>query len=122
MVHHLDTFWARRGEPNVLMLHYADLKADLGGHMRALAERLGITVAPDRWPTLVQAATFEDMRSRATELAPQTTSAYWKDDSRFFNRGESGQWRDFFTPADQARYEAAIRPLASPELRSWLER
>jgi hypothetical protein len=116
MVHHIDTFWRRRDEPNVVMLHYADLQADLEGQMRALGDRLGLRVSP----ALVEAATFERMRTRAADLAPQTTSGYWRDDSRFFHAGTSGQWH--FSREDQARYERAVTPLASPELNAWLHR
>src|ERR1039457_6329383 len=37
---HLSDAWARRGEPNVVLLRYEDLCADLPGHMRWLAGRL----------------------------------------------------------------------------------
>src|SRR6476620_9479211 len=71
MVHHLETLWSRRDEHNVLLFHYADMQADLDAHMRGLAERLGIDVPEDRWPVLVDAASFDQMRDRADELAPQ---------------------------------------------------
>src|SRR3977135_380535 len=54
---------ARTGD--VVYLHYDDLKADLEGQMRQMAARLGIDVDEHRWPRLVQAATFESMRTRA---------------------------------------------------------
>ena len=45
--------WARRDEPNVVLVHYDDLFADLEGEMRRLADRLGIAVPEERWPELV---------------------------------------------------------------------
>ena len=121
-VHHIDTFWQRRDDPNVVLLHYADLQADLDGQMRGLAARLGIAIDEDRWPTLVGAATFDSMRGRATELAPQSTSEYWKDNDRFFNRGTCGQWRDLVTAEDLVRYDTIISAMASPELVTWLHK
>src|SRR5882672_8211131 len=41
-LHHLSTFWAVRDRANVVLLHYDDLKADLEGQMRYVADRLGI--------------------------------------------------------------------------------
>ena len=41
----LSSFWSVRDRPNVVMLHYGDLQADLEGQMRSLADRLGIAVA-----------------------------------------------------------------------------
>jgi aryl sulfotransferase len=69
LTHH-ETFWNAKDAPNVVMLHYDDLQADLGGQMRTLAERLGIGVPEDRWPDLVEAATFDEMRDNAGTLAP----------------------------------------------------
>ena len=61
---HLSDAWARRGEPNVLLVHYDDLSADLEGQMRGIAGRLGIAVPERAWPALTQAATFERMRDQ----------------------------------------------------------
>jgi len=120
MVHHLDTVWSRREEHNVLLFHYADMQADLGGHMRGLAAELGIEVPADRWPALVDAASFDQMRSRANELAPQVIEEFWSDPGRFFNRGASGQWRDFFDDRDVARYDARVQQFASGDFLAWL--
>ena len=64
-VEHLQTFRDAADDLDVVYLHYDDLKADLEGQMRQMAARLGIDVDEHRWPRLVQAATFESMRSRA---------------------------------------------------------
>jgi aryl sulfotransferase len=120
LCHHLSTFWQARHEPNVALLHYDELKADLDGQMRGLAARLGIEVAEERWPALVGAASFDAMRSRADELAPEIT--LWRDPHRFFNRGVSGQWRDLLDPDDLRRYDARVGQLLQPELAEWVHR
>jgi aryl sulfotransferase len=120
LLHHLETFWDRRQAVNVVLVHYADLQADLEGEMRRLAGRLGIVIGEDAWPGLVAEATFDRMRDRADEVAPQVTiDGLWRDTSRFFNRGASGQWRTFFSSEDMGRYEARVRNLAAPDLATW---
>ena len=57
-------------EPNVVLVHYDDLSADLEGEMRRLAGRLGIEVPEDRWPDLVDAADVRPHAGRADQLAP----------------------------------------------------
>jgi hypothetical protein len=118
-LHHLTTFWDARDRPNVVMLHYDDLTADLEGEMRRLAQRLGIDVPEARWPELVEAACFEHMRSRADVVAPDTTNAIWHDNRRFFNSGTSGQWRRLLDDADVERYWRRVRELAAPDLAAW---
>ncbi|WP_433345244.1 sulfotransferase domain-containing protein [Micromonospora sp. CA-111912] len=120
MLHHLSGFWAERERPNVLLLHYDDLKSDLEGQMRFLAGRLGIEVPESRWPDLVRAATFDSMRGRAEALTP--VAAMWSDPKRFFNQGVSGQWRDLLDEDDLRRYEDRVAKLAEPDLIDWLHR
>jgi aryl sulfotransferase len=112
--------WARRHDPAVALVHYGDLSRDLAGQMRRLAHRLGITVPERRWPTLVEAATFDQMRHRADDLVPNERQPIFKANIRFFRSGQSGQWRAWLTPDDAAAYAERIGTLAAPELIHWL--
>jgi hypothetical protein len=117
---HLGTFWERRAEPGVVLLHYDDLQADLEGEMRGLAQRLGIEVPEERWTELVAAARFEAMRGNATTVAPTTRGrSFWRDDREFFRRGTSGQWRDLLDDGDLDRYRRRVASLAPPDLAAW---
>jgi aryl sulfotransferase len=122
LIHHLAGFWAVRDRDDIVLLHYDDLQTDLEGEMRRLADQLGITVPEERWPTLVKAATFDEMRRRATERAPDTENRIWKSTIDFFHRGTSGQWEDVFDAELAAHYQDRVRELASPDLVAWLHR
>ncbi|WP_036391217.1 sulfotransferase domain-containing protein [Micromonospora chokoriensis] len=115
---HLGDAWARRHEPNVELVHYDDLLADLGGEMRRLADRWGLA-APG--PELVEAATFGRMRERADRLAPDTLGVL-RDRQAFFRRGGSGQGRDLLDAGAQASYQQRAAALAPPDLLTWLHR
>ena len=119
-LHHLSTFWAVRNHPNVVFLHYDDLKAGLVGQMRLLADRLGIEVPDELWPQLAQAATFDSMRERADVTAPDTTHSIWQDNKQFFNKGLSGQWQEMLSPDDVARYHRRVKELAPADLAAWV--
>jgi aryl sulfotransferase len=115
---HLSDAWARRDAPNVLLVHYDDLSADLEGQMRRLAGRLGIAVPEGTWPALVQAATFEAMRSRAEQFVP--TAGLFKSDAAFFRRGTSGAGREILSDDEMAGYHARAAQLAPAALLAWL--
>jgi hypothetical protein len=123
VLHHVTDAWQRResGEVDVVLVHYADLLADLEGEMRRVAAALGIEVDEERWPALVEAATFASMRRRSEELTPNTLGVL-KDHAAFFRRGGSGAGRDVLTDEELARYEARVRDLAPPEVVAWLHR
>ena len=117
---HLSDAWARRDEPNVLLVHYDDLSADLVGQMRWLAGQLGIAISSETWPALVRAASFQAMRGRADQLVP--TAGVFKDNAAFFRRGTSGAGREILGPRELAGYRARISRLAAPDLIAWLHR
>lgn len=119
ILHQLGTVWVRRHLPNVALFHYADYQADLAGELLRLARVLGIAATRDRARDLAQYATLDAMRSRASEIAPNTTDGIWHSDERFFRRGGSGDWQQFFTEAEHLRYYHRINQLAPPDLLAW---
>jgi aryl sulfotransferase len=120
---HLSDAWARarRGAPNVVLIHYDDLRTDLDGQMRRLAARLGID-SPDRvWPDLVRAATFDSMKSNAERVAPNPLGVL-KNNAAFFRRGRSGAGRELLSDDEYTAYLRRAAELAPPDLLSWLHR
>jgi hypothetical protein len=118
-LHHYDLALGARERPNVVVLHYGDLKRDLEGEMRRLAARLGIAVDETLWPSLVDAASFERMRSDADRVAPNAADKLWKSNRGFFHSGTGGGWREFFDADARKRYDARVSELASPQVASW---
>jgi aryl sulfotransferase len=118
---HLSDAWRRREEPNIVLVHYADLQGNLEGEMRRIAGRLGIDVPDDAWPRLVDAATFASMRDHADLVAPNP-SGILKSNAAFFRRGTSGAGRELLNDAELAHYEARVGQLAPTDLLEWLHR
>ncbi len=119
---HFATFWGV-ADLDVVLLHYDDLHADLGGEMRRLAAHLGIDVDEDRWPALVGAASFAAMKQNAARTAPNAGQGHWHSDEAFFHRGTSGQWRDVLTTDhDLERYRERVDAIASHEVAAWAHR
>ena len=115
---HLSDAWARRNEPNVLLVHYGNLSADLEGQMRWLAGQLGIAVPAQAWPFLVQAAMFENMSARADTLVP--SAGILKSNAAFFRRGTSGEGRQILSDEEVAAYYARAAQLAPAGMLTWL--
>lgn len=120
VLHHVSDAW-QRDQPHVLLVHYADLLADLDGEMRRIAGRLGIEVDECVWPALVEAATFARMRDRSADLTPNALGVL-QDEARFFRGGTSGAGRGVLTSEEQAAYDERVAGLAPPEVVAWLHR
>ncbi len=115
---HLSDAWSRRAAPNVVLVHYDNLSADLDGQMRRIAARLDIAVPDEAWPALVHAATFEQMRANADRMV--AAARILKSSAAFFRRGTSGAGREILTEEELALYHEHVAQLAPPDLVSWL--
>jgi aryl sulfotransferase len=125
MLKNLSCAWERRAEPNVVLLHYEDLSADLAGEMRRLAQRLDITVPEEKWPSLARAATFKQMQAAADELQPlqnAPSADVSKGHAAFFRKGSSGDGRVLLSDAEAARYYTRAAQVAPKDLLAWLHR
>jgi hypothetical protein len=118
-MHHLATFWEAREQPNVVLVHYADLQRTLEGEMRRIAQRLDIEIDEDSLPDLVAAAGFDAMRERADEIAPDSTQGLWHSNRAFFHSGRNGQWQELLDEAGRRRYAERVKQLAPTDLIEW---
>lgn len=114
------SWWEGRGRPNVLLVHYNDLKVDLSGEMKRIAEFLDIIVDPEVWPELVEAAGFEAMRREGDLLMGPLVSAFEGGSGRFFFKGSNKRWRGVFADDDLARYDAKAEAILSPACARWV--
>lgn len=119
LLHHLETMWERRHQPNVALFHYADYQADLPGQLARLASTLGMERSPERLQELASAASFANMKAQAGELAPNAGVGLWHSVEGFFHRGVSGQWRDVVDDEVLARYWERVHELVEPDLAAW---
>ncbi|HLZ36259.1 MAG TPA: sulfotransferase domain-containing protein, partial [Mycobacteriales bacterium] len=119
ILHHLQTFWTRREEPNVALFHYNDLLEDLPGELRRLADVLAIGLSDARENEFAAASTFQRMKQRADDLAPEVGNHIWRDTREFFHRGCSGQWRELLDAEDVRRYRDRVAELVPPDLAAW---
>lgn len=114
------SFWAERSLPNLLLVHYADLKTDLDGEMRRIAAFLDIPVDETLWPTLVAAAGFEAMKRAGADLMPGAELSFEGGHHTFLNKGTNGRWQTELTDEDLALYQRRVEAELSPGLAHWL--
>lgn len=119
--HHTKTWWDYRHLPNILFLHYADLKADLAGEIRRIANFLAIPLTDDALPTLMEEVSLETMRERADRLDPSVKQV-WKEGAKtFFFKGTNGRWQDVLSADELRLYDATAAKVLTPACRAWLE-
>ncbi len=114
------TWWAIRHLPNVMFIHFAELKADLPGSMKRIADFLDINVDRANWPRILEYCSFDWMKANATKSVP-LGGAFWDAGAQvFINKGVNGRWQSVLS-ADECRVyeERALRELG-PECARWM--
>ena len=115
----VETYWAERHRPNLLFVHYNDLKADLAGEMRRVAAFLGADVPAACWPTVVERCTFEKMRAGEARMG-KVDMIFKGGLQSFVFKGTNGRWRDVLTADELAAYDRRVADTLSPECAAWL--
>lgn len=115
------TWWEWRNLPNVMLLHFADLKSDPEGKIREIAAFLEIEVSEELWPTILDHCSFDYMKSHADRVAPLGGLPWEGGASTFIHKGTNGRWRDVLTAEDNRRYREFAFEQLGPDCASWLE-
>lgn len=114
------TWWQLRNLPNIIFIHFNDLKANMPGEMRRIAQFLDISIDEARWADILEYCSFEWMKKNATRSVP-LGAAFWDGGAEIFiNKGVNGRWRDTLTADDAAEYEARAISELGEDCASWL--
>lgn len=115
------SWWEIRDLPNLLLLHFEELKADLPGQIRRIAAFLDVAIDEARFPTIVEHCSFEWMKANAGKAVP-LGGAFWDGGAQtFINKGQNGRWRELLTPEDCERYEAVAQAELGDACAAWLK-
>ncbi len=122
--HHLASWWERRDDPEVLLLCFEDMKADLPGAIERIAHFLGLALDPALRETALQHASFAFMKARGDrfddrmlrERSERVCGLPPGSDSAKVRRGRVGEHRHELRPAllealEQAWNEEIAAPL-----------
>jgi aryl sulfotransferase len=116
----VQTWWEARHQPNILLVHFNDLKADLEAEMRRIADFLGCEIREERWSMLLEHCSFDYMKAHAANVAPLGGAIFEGGASVFINKGINGRWRNVLTEQDIAEYERTAREKLGGECARWL--
>jgi aryl sulfotransferase len=115
------SWWEIRDLPNVLMLHFSDLKADMEGGIRQIADFLEIDVPGSRWPEIVEHCSFDYMKRNAGSSAPLNGILWDGGPQTFVHKGTNGRWRDTLSTQESDRYERMATWELGHECAAWLQ-
>jgi aryl sulfotransferase len=88
-------WWPLRNEPNVLLVHYADLKRDHEGSIRRIRAFLDIEVPDASWPAILEYTSFAWMKEHEDKFEVRTVSTVpLLDPGAMIRKGQVGAAAD----------------------------
>jgi hypothetical protein len=118
---HFESYWKYRHLENFHFFHFADMKRDLPASVRRISDILEIRVSEERLDEICDAASFAEMKRKASSYAPASGKSFFKSDEAFFSSGRNAQWRDVLGAREIGRYNVRINELLSPDDVEWVE-
>jgi hypothetical protein len=71
----LSTWWPLRNEPNVMLIHFSDMKRDHEGSVRKIADFLGFSPTAEQWPKILEYTSFPWMKQHGDKFDARLASA-----------------------------------------------
>jgi aryl sulfotransferase len=114
------SWWEVRELPNVMLIHFNDMKRDLPGSIRRIAAFLDIAVDETVFPKIVEHCGFDYMKAHAETVAP-LGGVLWEGGAQtFVNKGTNGRWQGILTAAEVAAYQAKAMAELGADCARWL--
>ena len=114
------SWWEIRNLPNVMLIHFAELKRDMPSSIRKIAAFLDVPINETRWPSILEYCSFEWMKKNATKSVP-LAGAFWDAGAEvFIHKGVNGRWADVLTSDESRAYEAKAELELGNECAAWL--
>ncbi|MEM7404805.1 MAG: sulfotransferase domain-containing protein [Pseudomonadota bacterium] len=119
-LHVMQSWFDLRLEPNVLLVHYADMLADTQGIVAEVAAFIGVDLDPDHHERVVAAVSFDAMKKDGDNYVPFAGKAWSGGASTFFYKGTNGRWQGVITDENLSAYDAAAARAMTPACRAWV--
>ena len=121
---HVQTWWNYKDLPNILFVHYNNLKQDTESEIRRIAEYLEIEIPKGSMQNILTRVSLDTMRQNAIDKErDDDEEPFMKGGARsFFYKGTNNRWRNVLTAEDLLLYEEAVARELSADCHQWLER
>ncbi|MBO9671055.1 MAG: sulfotransferase domain-containing protein [Sphingobium sp.] len=118
---HVKSWWEARHLPNVLLVHFNNLKTDLRGEVRRIAAFLDIAVDANAWPNILEHCSFAWMREATGKASHLMVHDIIEDGLRaFVHKGTNGRWKDILSTSEIALADRLAAEHLPPDCAHWL--
>ena len=98
-----------RGNPNMLVLWYEDMKQDQKKMITQIKDHLGYNLTADQIDSLAEFMKFENYQKVSSVNKKETRKATWKvGEGQFLRKGLVGDWKNYFNEEMKVQWSAWI--------------
>jgi aryl sulfotransferase len=115
---HVRSWWNIRHLPNVLLVHFCQLKKDLPSEIQRIAKFLEIEIDPLQWDAILEHCSFNYMKGNATKF--MDNKYFVGGATTFFCQGTNGRWKNILTKEECDTYEKRALEELGEEGARWL--
>lgn len=114
------SWWAIKDLPNIMFVHFNNLKRDMPGEIRKIAAFLEIAIDESKWQDILLHCSFDYMKNNATASVP-LGGAFWEGGAKtFIYKGTNGRWKDILSLEESEKYEKIATEKLEPACVHWL--
>ena len=103
---HVLSWWSHKDDDNVLFLHYEELKQDLQGQIKIIAEFLGLKLSDEEIKAVAEKCSLQAVKSKSNfenKIPPQLLKILNKDSP--LHQGIVGGWKNHFSGEQLAAFD-----------------
>jgi aryl sulfotransferase len=117
---HTQGWWNLRALPNVLLVHFNDLKANMGREIKRIARFLEVEIDAAQWPAILEHCSFDYMRGASMKI--EELDRFFKGGgATFIHKGTNGRWKDVLSASEIARCDEVAARYLTPACARWLK-
>jgi hypothetical protein len=106
---HLASYWARREAPNVLFLTFEDIKGDLAGAVRRVAEFVGVRLTDEEFTRVMERCSFDYMKRNQSRFDPVQTVPWAVRGGSMVRSGRRGGAAELLSTTQRRQIDAHFR-------------
>lgn len=99
---HVKLAWEKRNHPNLHFMFFEDMKADIKTELQKLNDFIGTGLSQEQLDNIAQYTSFSAMKKRNEEMLADDemimNAEIVKAEGGFFRKGETGDWKNNFSP------------------------
>ena len=107
--HFLHSYWQQRHRPNVLFMTYEEMKQDLPGTVRRIADFMGVELSGEEMALVCEKSSFAYMKAIDHKFYPGRIMPWSSPNGKMIRQGKVGNSAELLTPEQQRRIEDHFR-------------